>query len=88
MHLINTPLLKPCLTIKMRYMKKWTPDEIKAFRQRLNLYQKDFAALLRVTEQYVCNLEKGVRSPSNTMRALLDCLEGQHGKKKTGKKGE
>jgi len=31
--------------------------------------------LLRVTEQYVCNLEKGVRTPSNTMRALLDCLE-------------
>jgi DNA-binding transcriptional regulator YiaG len=56
-------------------MKQWTPEAIKAFRQRLNLYQKDFAALLRVTEQYVCNLEKGVRTPSNTMRALLDCLE-------------
>jgi len=56
-------------------MKQWTQEEIKDFRQRLNLYQKDFAALLRVTVQYVCNLEKGVRSPSNTMKALLDCLE-------------
>jgi DNA-binding transcriptional regulator YiaG len=56
-------------------MKQWSPDEIKAFRQRLSLYQKDFAALLRVTVQYVCNMEKGVRTPSNTMRALLDCLE-------------
>ncbi|MCL4492488.1 MAG: helix-turn-helix domain-containing protein [Nitrospirae bacterium] len=69
-------------------MKQWTPEQIKGFRQQLNLYQKDFAALLRVTEQYVCNLEKGVRSPSDTMRALLDCLEGQHREKKTKKKGE
>jgi DNA-binding transcriptional regulator YiaG len=66
-------------------MKRWTPDEIKEFRQQLNLYQKDFGALLRVTEQYICNLEKGVRSPGDTMRALLDCLEAQHMKKK--KKG-
>ncbi|MGO9611706.1 MAG: helix-turn-helix domain-containing protein [Dissulfurispiraceae bacterium] len=63
-------------------MKQWTPGDIKAFRQRLNLYQKDFAALLRVTEQYVCNLEKGVRSPGATMRALLDCLEEKENEKK------
>jgi len=62
-------------------MKQWTPDEIKDFRQRLNLYQKDFAALLRVTVQYVCNLERGVRSPSNTMKALLDCLEEKENEK-------
>jgi len=62
-------------------MKPWTPEEIKEFRERLNLYQKDFAALLRVTVQYVCNLEKGVRSPGNTMKALLDCLERQENEK-------
>lgn len=73
---------------KIEHMKQWTPEEIKGFRRQLNIYQKDLAALLRVTEQYVCNLEKGVRSPSGTMRALLDCLEGQHREKKTGKKGE
>lgn len=62
-------------------MKQWTPEEIKAFRQRLDLYQKDFARLLRVTEQYVCNLEKGVRTPGDTMRALLDCLEQKENEK-------
>lgn len=67
-------------------MKRWTPKEIKAFRQRLTLYQKDFAAMLRVTEQYVCNLEKGVRTPSKTMEALLDCLEQEENKKDGGKK--
>lgn len=69
-------------------MKQWTPKEIKDFRQYLKLYQKDFASLLRVTEQYVCNLEKGVRTPGNTMRALLDCLENEKGKesKKHGKR--
>jgi DNA-binding transcriptional regulator YiaG len=56
-------------------MKTWTPNEIKEFRKRLNLYQKDFALMLRVTLQYVCNLEKGVRNVSNPMKALLDCLE-------------
>lgn len=73
---------------KREIMKQWTPDEIKEFRQRLNLYQKDFAVLLRVTEQYVCNLEKGVRKPGNTAKALLDCLERQYKGKKTKKKGE
>ena len=69
-------------------MKQWTPKEIKDFRQWLKLYQKDFAALLRVTEQYICNLERGVRSPGATMRALLDCLENEKGKevKKHGKR--
>jgi DNA-binding transcriptional regulator YiaG len=56
-------------------MKEWTPEQIKDFRKRLNLYQKDFALLLRVTRHYIGYLEKGVRTPSNTMKALLDCLE-------------
>lgn len=69
-------------------MKAWTKEEIKDFRKRLNLYQKDFALLLRVTVQYVCNLEKGVRTPGDTMRALLDCLEKEKGKesKRHGKR--
>lgn len=62
-------------------MKQWTPEEIKSFRQRQKLYQKDFADILRVTVQYVCNLEKGVRSPSNTMKALLDLLEEKENEK-------
>ena len=69
-------------------MKAWTPEEIKDFRKGLNLYQKDLALLLGVTVQYVCNLEREVRTPSKTMRALLDCLEKEKGKggKKTWQK--
>ena len=69
-------------------MKAWTPEEIKDFRKRRNLYQKDLALLLRVTIQYVCNLEKGVRTPSKTMKALLDCLERETTKKRKRKGGE
>ncbi len=58
------------------------PEEIKAFRKDRNLYQKDLASLLRVTKEYICYLEKGVRTPSNTMRALLDCLEREYGKER------
>ena len=68
-------------------MKLWTQDEIKAFRQTHDLYQQDLAAMLRVTKEYICNLEGGVRSPSNTMRALLDCLEKQVSKENVKVKG-
>jgi DNA-binding transcriptional regulator YiaG len=67
-------------------MKDWTGEEIRDFRKHLNLYQKDFATMLRVTREYVVYLEKGVRTASGTLRALLDCLEEKH--KKTKKKGE
>jgi DNA-binding transcriptional regulator YiaG len=72
-------------------MKQWTPEEIRDFRQRLGLYQKGLAALLRVSTNYVYLIEKGVRSPSNTMRALLDCIEREYekgkGVKRRGSKG-
>ncbi|MGO9612816.1 MAG: helix-turn-helix transcriptional regulator [Dissulfurispiraceae bacterium] len=65
-------------------MKEWTPEQIKDFRTRLNLTQRVFASILRVTREYVIYLEKGVRTPSDIMKALLDCLETQG--KKTGVK--
>ena len=67
-------------------MKEWTSEEIRDFRKRLNLYQKDFAALLRVTREYIVYLEGGMKTASGTLRALLDCLEEKH--MKTKKKGE
>jgi DNA-binding transcriptional regulator YiaG len=67
-------------------MKEWTPEQIKDFRKRLNLYQKDFALLLGVTQRYVIYLEKGVRTPSKTMKALLDCLEEKGNEKEKGGK--
>ena len=72
-------------------MKQWTAEEIKAFRQRLNLYQRDFARMLRVSREYVGFLERGSRSPGGSMKALLDCLEEKENEKgkesKHGKKG-
>ena len=58
-------------------MKNWTPEEIKKFRKRLSLYQKDFAEMIGVTERYVIYLEKGVRQPSMTLKILLSMMEMQ-----------
>lgn len=60
-------------------MKQWTPEEIRDFRKRLNLYQKAFALLLGVTERYIIYLEKGVKQPSKTLKLLLDCIEEKEG---------
>lgn len=70
------------------FMKDWTAAEIKAFRKRLNLFQKDFAVIVGVTRQYIGYLEKEVKKPSETLKRLLDCLEEKHKDKKTHKKGE
>lgn len=58
-------------------MKTWTPEEIKEFRQRLNLYQKDFGEVIGVTARYVIYLEQGVRQPSKTLKILLSTMETQ-----------
>jgi DNA-binding XRE family transcriptional regulator len=58
-------------------MKNWTPEEIKKFRKRLSLYQKDFAEMIGVIERYVIYLEKGVRQPSMTLKILLSMVEKQ-----------
>jgi DNA-binding transcriptional regulator YiaG len=69
-------------------MKQWTPEEIREFRKRLNLYQKDFASLLGVTTRYIIYLEQGVKEPGKTLRLFLDCLEREaEGKGKRKRKG-
>ena len=68
-------------------MKSWIPEEIKEFRSRLDLYQKDFAEMIGVTERYVIYLEKGVvRQPSKTLKILLSIMEGQQNEKRKEKK--
>jgi DNA-binding transcriptional regulator YiaG len=62
-------------------VKEWTSEQIKDFRKRLNLYQRDFALLLGVTREYIVFLERGVRRPSKTLKALLNCLERQENEK-------
>lgn len=70
-------------------MKEWTSEEVKAFRERLNLYQKDMAPLLGVTREYVNYLEKGVKRPSKTLKLLLDFMEQEvNRKEKEKRKGE
>jgi DNA-binding transcriptional regulator YiaG len=59
-------------------MKNWTPVEIKEFRKRLGLYQKDFAKMIGVTMRYVIYLEQGVRQASKTLKILLSMMEGQN----------
>jgi DNA-binding transcriptional regulator YiaG len=66
-------------------MKQWTPEEIREFRKRLNLYQKDFASKLGVTTRYIIYLEQGVKIPGKTLKLFLDCLEREaegNGKRK------
>jgi DNA-binding transcriptional regulator YiaG len=63
-------------------MKHWTPEEIKEFRKRLGLYQKDFAPMIGVTERYVIYLERGLRKPSQTLKILLSMIEKAQGKEK------
>lgn len=51
---MNCIVHKEVLTSKrslliIKIMKEWTKEEIKAFRESLTLYQKDFALLLGVT---------------------------------------
>lgn len=65
----------------IKAMKNWIPEEIKEFRKQLNLYQKDFAQKIGVTERYVIYLEKGVRQPSKTLKILLTIFEEQENEK-------
>ena len=67
-------------------MKSWKPEEIRTFRKRLGLYQKDFALKVGVTERYVIYLEKGVRQPSKTLKILLSMMETQENEKGKGVK--
>ena len=63
-------------------MKLWTPKDIKALRKVNRLSQRVLSELLGVTENYVYLLEKGVRTPSKTLRLLLESIEKQLNEKR------
>lgn len=69
-------------------MDRWTPGEIKAFRDSLRLTQKAFGDLIGVTRIYVNYLEQGVRKPSKTLCILLDCMKRNENKKESDKSGK
>lgn len=56
-------------------MKAWTSRQIKALRKRFKLSQKVLAELTGVTPLYISYLERGVKTPSKTVRLLLNCIE-------------
>ena len=56
-------------------MKNWTREKIRTLRDRCKLSQKAFSELLGVTENYVYLLERGVKTPSKTLKLLMDCIE-------------
>lgn len=69
-------------------MKNWTPKEIKNLREKHNLSQPAFGNLLGVTGNYIYLLEKGVKTPSKTLRLLLDCVERQFKENEKGKESD
>lgn len=71
-------------------MKNWTPKEIKDLREKkYKLSQPAFGNLLGVTGNYIYLLEKGVKTPSKTLRLLLDCVERQLSEiRRSGKENE
>lgn len=56
-------------------MKDWKPEDIRAFRQRFKLTQKELANLIGVSANYVYLLEKGVREPGKPLKLFFECLE-------------
>jgi DNA-binding transcriptional regulator YiaG len=56
-------------------MKTWTPKNIEKLRRDMTITQADFGQRLGVTGNYIYLLEKGVKTPSNTVKLLLDCVE-------------
>lgn len=68
-------------------MKEWTKEEIKQFRECLELSQPAFGKLIGVTGNYVYLIEKGVKKPSRTLVLLLNCIEEKASTKKKGKGG-
>jgi DNA-binding transcriptional regulator YiaG len=69
-------------------MKVWLPEEIEALRKSQTLSRRVFSELLGVTGNYVYLLEKGVKTPSATLRLLLDCVERELDEKEKGKESE
>ena len=56
-------------------MTIWTSKNIKKLRGDMTLTQADFGQRLGVPGNYIYLLEKEVKTPSDTLKFLLDCIE-------------
>ena len=54
---------------------EWTPEAIKDFKERHGLTGNSMAATLGVTRSYVFQLMNGYKTPSETIKRLLNCLD-------------
>ena len=62
-------------------MKDWLPDNVKTLRRALGLSQGAFGGQIGVSGNYIYLLEKGVKTPSETLKLLLDCVEEKANRK-------
>ena len=56
-------------------MRTWTPEDVKALRERHQLSKRELSELVGVSKNFIYYLEKGVRNPSKTLCLLLDRIE-------------
>lgn len=69
-------------------MKHRAPAEIEAMRKKHGLTRKAMGELLGVAGNYVYLLERGLRTPSDTLILLLDCVEEKLKENEKGKEGK
>lgn len=60
-----------------RQQHTWTPERIKALRQRYGETQQEFALRFRVSLGAVRIWEQGQKQPSGPITVILDLLEEQ-----------
>ena len=53
----------------------WAPEDIKRFKEHHGLTGDSMAETLGVTRSYVFQLMNGFKSPSETIKRLLRCLD-------------
>ncbi len=58
-------------------MKMWTSEEIRVFRQKLQMSQKAFGEMVGTSGNYIWMLERGDRRASKTLKILLSHLDKQ-----------
>ena len=54
---------------------EWLPDEIRSFKERHGLTGDSMATMLGVTRSYIFQLMNGHKTPSDTIKRLLNCLD-------------
>ncbi len=64
--------------------KQWTSKDIRDLRTLLDLSQAAFGDRLGVTGNYIWMLEAGQKTPSDTIKLLLDCVARENLNSKGG----